>query len=248
MTRPAGPAAKAFALVCYAAAVAGMAALAVRVLLLGLDVLPAAEPAPGPWPWLANAGWLLLFGLQHSGMARRAFKRPWTRLVPAHLERSVYAAVSGLLLLGLALAWQPLPGPELWRLPWPAVAVALAGWAGATLISLRFDHLGLFGVRQVWEHGREATPDRLYVLGPYRYVRHPVLACTLLFLWGQPVMTPTLAALSGGLTLYVLIGLQFEERDLLARFGPAYAAYRRRVPALLPWRPPAAPATYPPIG
>jgi protein-S-isoprenylcysteine O-methyltransferase Ste14 len=76
------------------------------------------------------------------------------------------------------------------------------------------------------------------LVGPYRFVRHPLMACLLVFLWAQPVMTPTLALLSGGLTVYILIGVLLEERDLLRRFHPDYAIYRRRVPALIPWRRP----------
>src|SRR5262249_39834150 len=87
--------------------------------------------------------------------------------------------------------------------------------------------------------GRAPAPaEPLRVGGPYRYVRHPLMTCTLLFLWGLPVMSPTLALLSGGLTAYILLALPLEERDLLRQFGPAYAAYRRRVPALIPPRPP----------
>jgi protein-S-isoprenylcysteine O-methyltransferase Ste14 len=178
-------------------------------------------------------------------MARESFKQRWTRWVPPYLERSLYAATAGLALLAICLVWQPLPGEALWRGPSWLVAVPLTAGAGLALVNARFDRAGLFGLRQVWQYGRPPEPERLLVLGPYRYVRHPLMACLLVFLWAQPVMTPTLAVLSGGLTVYVVIGLAFEERDLLRRFGPAYAAYRRRVPALVPWRPPAPAATYP---
>jgi protein-S-isoprenylcysteine O-methyltransferase Ste14 len=113
------------------------------------------------------------------------------------------------------------------------------------LVNLWYDHAGLFGLRQAWEE----TPaeDRLLITGPYRFVRHPLMACFLVFLWGHAVMPPTLVLLAGGLTLYILVALRLEERDLLRRFGPAYAAYQRRVPALIPWRWPAAPAIHPPV-
>jgi protein-S-isoprenylcysteine O-methyltransferase Ste14 len=240
---PAGPGAKTVAVLCYLAALSGGLALFVRVSLLGLD-----QPVPTPRlpePWLVNLAGLLLFGLQHSGMARESFKQRWTRWMPPYLERSLYAATSGLALLALCLVWQPLPGEELWRGPFWLIAVPLTAGAALALVNTRFDHAGLFGLRQVWQHGRPPEPERLLVLGPYRYVRHPLMACLLVFLWAQPVMTATLAVLSGGLTVYVVIGLVFEERDLLQRFGPAYAAYRRRVPALVPWRSPAPAATYP---
>ncbi len=177
-------------------------------------------------------------------MARDGFKRRWTRLMPAHLERSVYAGLSGLLLLCLSLTWQPISGPELWHGPLLLLALPLLAGAGLILVNLRYDHAGLFGLRQAWSAAGPAPPERLLVVGPYRYVRHPLMACLLAFLWVQPVMPASLALLSGGLTLYVGVGLIFEERDLLHRFHSVYAAYRRRVPALVPWRRPAAPGEF----
>lgn len=235
---------KAVAVMCYLLALAGAGALALRVLLLGTGFGPSSSPPPSPWPWGIDLGWLTAFGVQHSLMARDAFKRRWTRLVPPHLERSVYAAASGLLLLGLPLTWQPISGPELWHGPLFLLALPLLAGAGLVWVNLRFDHAGLFGLRQAWSADLPAAPEPLLIVGPYRYVRHPLMACLLAFLWSQPVMPASLALLSGGLTLYVAIGLFFEERDLLRRFYPVYAAYRRRVPALLPWRRPAAPGDF----
>src|SRR5438132_2015534 len=100
----------------------------VLVVLLGLDEF-SREPISS-WPWLINLGWLILFAMQHSGMARAGFKKQWTRIIPPQFERSIYAGVSGMLLLGLALTWQPLPGEPLWRLPVWVLAIALAGALG----------------------------------------------------------------------------------------------------------------------
>ncbi len=226
---------RAFAIVCYLLALVGAGAFACFVLLLGDDVLPP-RPFLIPWPWalVLNLAWLLLFALQHSGMAREVAKRSW--LVPAHLARSVYAALSGLLLVALVLVWQPLPGPPLWSGPGWLVVVPFGAGIGLALINARHDHAELFGLRQAWAEDRPAPPERLVVIGPYRHLRHPLMACLLAFLWAQPVMSPTLALLAGGLTAYVLLGTVLEERDLLRRFHPEYAAYRRRVPALVPWR------------
>lgn len=228
---------KVVAVLCYAVALAGSAALAARILSLGLGpLLPLPHvPLPGP-PWLIDLAWLVLFGAQHTGMARDSFKRFWLRVVPQRLERSVYAATSGLLLIGLAATWQPLPGALWWGGPWWLSAISVVGAVGLALVNLCYDHAGLFGLRQAWEQTR--AEDRLLITGPYRFVRHPLMACLLLFLWGHACMPPELALLAGGLTLYIFLGLWFEERDLLRRFGAAYANYRRRVPALVPWRRP----------
>jgi protein-S-isoprenylcysteine O-methyltransferase Ste14 len=229
-------AARAVAIVCYLIALAGAGAFVALILLLGLDLYP--NPVVVPHPALIDGGWLLVFGLQHSGMARSSWKHLWVRVVPPHLERSVYAALSGVILMGMAFTWQPLPGEPLWRTSRWLVVLPLAAMAGLSWVNLRFDHLGLFGVRQAWGQGREPAAEQLLVVGPYRFIRHPLMACLLAFLWLEPIMPPGLLLLSGGLTAYILVGVVLEERDLLRRFGPAYADYRRRVPMFLPWRRP----------
>jgi protein-S-isoprenylcysteine O-methyltransferase Ste14 len=229
------------AVLCYLLGMAGASAFGGLILLLGLDLLPPRFSFSPPWPLVVDLLWLLVFGVQHSVMAREGFKQRWVRLVPPRLERSVYVALSGALCLLLALAWQPLPGPPLWRGPRWLVIVPLLAAVGLALVNARHDHADFFGLRQAWAGDRSPPPEQLIVGGPYRYIRHPLMACLLVFLWAQPVLSPTLALLAGGLTAYITVGVVLEERDLLRRFGPAYAAYRRRVPALIPWRWPARP-------
>jgi protein-S-isoprenylcysteine O-methyltransferase Ste14 len=228
---------KVIAVVCYVTAGAGLAALLCLLAALGMGLLHvSSEPAIG-WAWASNLGLVALFGVQHSVMARDGFKRQWMRFVPAALEQAIYAALSGTLLLGLCYFWQPLGGPEIWHLPDVFAAVALAGGCGLMFITLGYNHLGLVGVGQVWRPD-DAAKEQLRIVGPYRWVRHPLMSCTLVLLWGWPVMSPTLAVLSGGLTLYIFVALPLEENTLIARFGDAYRDYRRRVPAYLPWRGP----------
>ncbi len=235
-----GSVVKASALLCYVIAQVGGGALVARVLLLG--IAPDVEwlRVPSWAAWLLDVALLLLFGLQHSGMARASFKLRWTRVVSPALERSVYAAASGVVLLALALMWQRVDDGVWWSAPAWLIVVPLAALVGLLLVNLRFDHLGLFGVRQAWASDRPPPPEYLVTTGPYRYIRHPLMACLLLFLWTPPTMTTTLALLSGGMTLYIFLGIILEERDLTQRFHPAYAVYRQRVPALIPWRPPIA--------
>jgi methanethiol S-methyltransferase len=222
------------ALICYLIALAGAGAFAAFVLALGLDLEPAHRLRASLTPaWAVDLGWLCLFGLQHSGMARPAFKRLFVRVIPKTLERSAYAALSGLLLLALPIVWQPIPGAVIYCLPDAVVLVPLAAGAGLALINARHDHASLFGLRQAWSI---PVADHLEVGGPYRFVRHPLMACLLVFLWGQPTMTPTLLLLNAGLTGTILLGVTLEERDLRRTFPQAYDDYRRRVPMLLPWR------------
>jgi protein-S-isoprenylcysteine O-methyltransferase Ste14 len=231
------------AVVCYLAAQSGAGMFCAFVLAHGIGWFEDRPQVANSWPWLIDSGWLLLFGLQHTGMARSSWKRVWEACLPAGLARSIYAALSGLLLLPLPWVWQSVGGDDLWNLPRWLILVPLLAAAGLALVNGRFDHAGLFGLRQAFADGDEPA-EPLLVEGPYRFVRHPLMGCLLLFLWTQPHMSPTLAVFCGGLTLYIIVGVLFEERDLMRRFAPAYAAYRRRVPALVPWRRPVAPRRY----
>jgi protein-S-isoprenylcysteine O-methyltransferase Ste14 len=227
--------ARTLAVVCYLVALAGAGAFALFVLASGLNLWPDTRLFVAPFPWLVDLAWLLLFAGQHSVMARASFKRAWTRFVPAWLERSIYAALSGVLVGLVPFVWQALPGEPLWRLPLGFVAVPLLAALGLALVNLHQDHAGLFGLRQAW-HPDRPEAQTLVVTGPYRFVRHPLMACLLVFLLVQPVMQPGLALLAGGLSAYILLGVVLEERDLAQRFPADYDRYRRRVPMLLPWR------------
>jgi methanethiol S-methyltransferase len=227
---------KGVALLCYLAAQAGSAALLVWIFYQGLGYALPMATLPPPWPWLIDSGLLLLFGLQHSGMARAGFKRVWTRILPGRLERSVYAAASGLVVIGMLLFWQSLGDAILWRLPAWVIVVPLLACLGVALMNTCFDHAGLFGLRQAWAGTASDVGDTLILRGPYRVVRHPLMACLLLLLWTQPVLSLNLAVFNTGMTLYIAVGVLLEERDLTRRFDPAYTDYRLRVPALIPWR------------
>lgn len=171
----AGPGARLFAVAAYLLGVAGVAALGAYVVLSGLGHWPRGAPAAGALPWLVNVGWLALFALQHSGMARRHFKDWMTRWVPACLERSVYVAVSGLVTLAQPLIWQPLPGDNLWDEPGWLVGIGLAGVVGVAICFLQIDHLDFLGLRRVGMGGRPPDAVTLRIAGPYRWVRHPLM-------------------------------------------------------------------------
>lgn len=189
---------------------------------------------------LINLGLLALFAVQHSVMARPAFKRWWTRLIPEPAERSTYVLFSSLALIALFWWWQPMGG-VVWEIDSSAgintmYLLYAAGWALLLYCTFLIDHFDLFGLRQVWLHLRgrpySAVPFRTPWL--YRQVRHPLYVGWLLIFWATPVMTVAHLLFALMTTAYILVAIQLEERDLIAAH-PEYADYRRRVPMLLPF-------------
>ena len=189
---------------------------------------------------LINAGLLGVFAIQHSVMARPAFKRWWTRFVPAPIERSTYVLFSSLCLCLIFVAWQPLPG-VVWDLRGsPAGGVMLGlygfGWLVVLLSTFMISHFELFGLTQAWRRLREA-PEQESVFKEvlfYRFVRHPIMLGFLIAFWAAPSMTHGRLLFAVLTTGYILVGIRLEERDLMRKLGAAYLAYRARVPALLP--------------
>jgi methanethiol S-methyltransferase len=186
-----------------------------------------------------DAALLALFAVQHSGMARPAFKRWLTRFVPAPAERSTYVLLSSAALFVLFWQWRPLGG-IVWEVPGEAAraavsAVYAAGWLIVLVTTFLINHFDLFGLRQVWLafRGVPYTPLRFATPGPYRLVRHPLYVGWLTVFWAAPTMTAAHLLFAAGTTAYILAAIRWEERDLAAAH-PEYAAYRRRVPMLLP--------------
>jgi protein-S-isoprenylcysteine O-methyltransferase Ste14 len=223
------------ALTAYLIGLAGTGVFFAYVVGAGTGYWPRGVPDHGVLPWAINLGWLLLFALQHSGMARQSFKQWCTRLIPATLQRSLYVAVSGILFAALTLLWQPLPGEPLWHGPLWIVAISLLAGLGAGLWCASFDHTAFFGLRQAWT-GDAIASGPLRIEGPYRYVRHPLMLGLLITIWAQPIMPPQLLMMNVGLTVYILIAIRLEERDLVREYGVEYEEYRRKVPALIPYR------------
>jgi protein-S-isoprenylcysteine O-methyltransferase Ste14 len=186
-----------------------------------------------------DAGLLTLFAVQHSGMARPRFKRWLIRFVPDPAERSTYVLLSSVALLLMFWQWRPLGG-LVWDVPDgpPRVAVYAvyaAGWATVFVATCLISHLDLFGVRQVWLAFRGASYHQPPFATPwaYRVVRHPLYVGWLMAFWAAPTMAAAHLLFAFGMTMYILLAIRWEERDLVA-VHPEYSAYRRRVPMLLP--------------
>jgi protein-S-isoprenylcysteine O-methyltransferase Ste14 len=184
-----------------------------------------------------------IFAVQHSVMARKGFKRWWTRIVPPAIERSTYVLAATLALALLLWQWRPIAEPVLWRIENPAAVNAIwaifwLGWGVLLLATFLINHFELFGLRQVFSllTGREIPEAEFRTPFLYRYVRHPIYLGFVLAFWATPVMTAGHLLFAIGGTGYILVGIWFEERDLVAQFGERYSRYREQVGALIPWR------------
>jgi protein-S-isoprenylcysteine O-methyltransferase Ste14 len=183
---------------------------------------------------------LTLFAVQHSVMARKWFKEWWTRLVPKPIERSTYVLFSSVALILLFIFWQPLGG-VIWSVEDPAGRFVLRalfafGWGLVLFSTFLINHFDLFGLRQVWRNllGLPEGGLRFATPWPYRVIRHPLYLGWLFAFWMTPLMTLAHLLFSVATTAYILLAIQFEERDLVREHGDAYEAYRRSVPMLVP--------------
>ena len=190
---------------------------------------------------LVDASLLLLFALQHSIMARPAFKRWWTKIIPEHLERSTYVVLASLCLILMVWQWQPVGG-IIWSVENETIknlllASFLSGWLMVLASTFLINHFDLFGLRQVWLYftGKPYTqlPFRIPFL--YRFVRHPLYLGFMIAFWSAPVMTTAHLLFAVLTTGYILTAIQLEEKDLVGVFGDKYRAYRKWVPMIIPF-------------
>ena len=201
--------------------------------------LDSAPTAPLGIALMVNLGLLSLFAVQHSVMARPWFKRALVRMIPQAAERSTYVLASSLALILLFWLWSPLGG-TVWDVQNPTGRAVLYGlFAFGFLLVLYttflINHFDLFGLRQVWFYllGREYTPLHFVTPWLYRLVRHPLYVGWLFAFWATPTMTLTHLLFAVVTTAYILVAIQFEERDLIDAH-PEYAGYKRRVPMMVP--------------
>ena len=213
---------------------------------LGNMAVPKSLDSPATDPWQTalaiNLGLLSLFAVQHSVMARPAFKRLVTRMIPPAVERSTYVLASSLALILLFWQWRPLGG-VVWDVQNEIGRLVLHGgfafgWALVLLSTFVINHFDLFGLRQTWRAFRGEPQAGLRFVTPvlYRIVRHPLYLGWFFAFWSTPTMTVTHLLFAAVTTTYILVAIQLEERDLMAAH-PEYAEYRQHVPMLVPGLP-----------
>src|SRR5688572_13607189 len=189
---------------------------------------------------LINLLLVAIFGVQHSVMARPAFKKVWLRFIPEPAERSIYVLFTSMALLLLFWQWRPLP-TNVWNFPNGVMNIALTslfwiGWLCVVVSTVLINHFDLFGLRQVYLYLRdiEYTPVQFKEPLPYKYVRHPLMLSFLIAFWATPQMSIGHLQFAFGMTLIIFIGIAFEERVLLKAYGDSYARYRQQLSMTIP--------------
>lgn len=235
-----------FAIVAYAVFFATFLYLIVFVgdLAIGSLEFKTVDNPPSTLPLgaalLINIGLIAVFGVQHSVMARQGFKKAWTRIIPKQAERSFYVLLASLALVLLFRFWQPIDS-IIWDINTPLLHDFLfllfwAGWLTVLVSTFLINHFELFGLQQAWFHvrGREAAPPAFRAPLLYKFVRHPLYLGFFLAFWATPEMTAGHLLLAAGMSVYMLIAIRHEERDLVAFHGRDYEEYRGRVGMLFP--------------
>ncbi|MFP5330284.1 MAG: methanethiol S-methyltransferase [Alphaproteobacteria bacterium] len=181
-----------------------------------------------------------LFGIQHSVMARQGFKRAWTKIVPRPAERSMYVLLTSLALIVMFRFWQPVDA-VVWSTDAPLLHDLLwllfwIGWVTVLVSTFLLNHFELFGLQQAYYFARGSEPPPPAFRTPlfYKWVRHPIYSGFFLAFWATPEMTVGHLLLAAGMTVYMLIAIPYEERDLVAFHGRDYEEYRARVGKLFP--------------
>ena len=232
-----------YSLLCYALGVASLLYFMAFVndVLLSKTVNTLVEPESVTLAVLVNLFAISLFGLQHSVMARGSFKRWLTKVLHPTMERSTYVLATAVAIAAMGYLWVPF-GSVVWQVESETAvfiirAVAVFGWAFLLLASFMLDHFELFGISQTFMplRGKPMPTTRFKTPGFYKVVRHPIQTGVLIGMWAVPVATTSHLFFAGGMTVYIVVGLYFEEKDLIREFGQTYRDYMLKVKRVIPF-------------
>lgn len=237
-----------YAIICYAIGVAALVALILFIgdLFLPVTVNKASPFAPALTGWAAialNAGLIAVWGIQHTVMASKGFKAWWTQYMPAPIERSTYLVATAVVTGVLFAFWVPMEHtfydttgtPAYWAL----TGLYFTGWAITVFATFLINHFHLFGLQQAWHMIAKTQSKTATFRTPllYKLVRHPMMTGMIISLWAAPVMTMSRLVINLAFTAYILIGIFYEEKTLVADLGEQYEAYRETTPSLIPGMP-----------
>jgi protein-S-isoprenylcysteine O-methyltransferase Ste14 len=183
----------------------------------------------------------LVYGTLHSVLADNKVKQFFEQKVGKDYRyyRLLYNLLA-LLFLVMIIAYQlMLPVERFWEFDWRIHLVGnVLKYGGLLLVLIAISGYNLreFSGLAYSPRNTNAGSGTLKTTGLLRYVRHPIYTGTLLFIWGLFVEEASVQNLIMAvcITVYVRIGIVFEERKLVAEFGENYLAYRRRVAMLFP--------------
>ena len=232
-----------YSLVCYCFAVAALVYFIVFTsgVYPPLSVNDQSVEKSLTYALSVNLGLLLLFGIQHSIMARKKFKQALLRIIAPSIERATYCLASAIVLVMIGHFWVPMSG-VLWEVSSPIFALIVTcigamGWLFLLIATFQLDHFELFGVKQTYSlfFDKPAPKVRFKTPGFYKIVRHPIQTGVLIGVWSVPVSTVNHFVLALGMTVYIFVGLYFEEKDLMDEFGDTYRHYKEKVAKLIPF-------------
>jgi len=228
-----------YGIVSYFVGVAGLACIILALAkLIPFGFLTDSSGGMNPIAW--NVILVAIWGLIHSGMARPGFKAKITKIIPEPAERATYVLVSGLTSIALIGYWKIVPG-DVWNIGSTPLVYALwglfmFGWVFLLAASFAINHFDLFGLRQVYLNFKsmDRPPLNFVKRAMYKYIRHPIQTGVLIGVWATPYMTMTQLVLSVGFTVYIFVGLWFEEKDLIAEHGDSYLQYKNETGSVFP--------------
>lgn len=195
---------------------------------------------------LIDVGLLSLFAIQHTIMARDAFKEKFTQILPDGAERPTFVLLASLILALIMWQWRPIPGAwtdPLWHIDGGVAhvltAISLLGFGIVLASSFMINHFHLFGLMQgYYFYKDEPVPDMQFATPMfYRYMRHPLMFGLIVAFWSTPSMTIGHLVFAATFTAYIFFGLRFEERTLTKHLGEVYRDYQKTTSMVFPMPP-----------